>query len=69
MPLNTHQHIQKEVFKKDKYKRITNKSVPSKVEEKKMDEIHQKLNPKQPSKNEQAKLKSPLGFIMKPKYP
>jgi hypothetical protein len=34
-----------------------------------MDEKHKKLNPKQPSKEEQAKLKSPLGFIIKPKYP
>ena len=67
--MSGHKHIQQEVFKKDKYKKITNKSVPSKNEEKKMDEIHKKLNPKQPSKMEQAKLKSPFGFVMKPKYP
>jgi hypothetical protein len=48
---------------------IPNKSLPSKAKEKEMDEKHRKLNPKQPSKEEQAKLKSPLGFIIKPKYP
>lgn len=34
-----------------------------------MQEKHKLYNPKQPSKEEQAKLKSPLGFIIKPKYP
>ena len=69
LPLSSHKNIQQEVFKKDKYKRITNQSLPSKHEEKQMSEIHKKLNPKQPSKAEQAKLKSPFGFVMKPKYP
>ena len=31
--------------------------------------MQQKLNPKRPTLQEQAKLKSPLGFVMKPKYP
>lgn len=34
-----------------------------------MDALHKKLNPRQPSKAENSKLKSPFGFIMQPKYP
>lgn len=34
-----------------------------------MDEKHKMLNPKQPTKEELAKIKSPLGFIIKPRYP
>jgi hypothetical protein len=30
LPLATHQHIQKEVFNKEKYKMIANKSLPPK---------------------------------------
>jgi xanthine/CO dehydrogenase XdhC/CoxF family maturation factor len=48
---------------------IKDKSLPPIQEAKKMDDIHQKLNPKRPTKKEQAKLKSPIGFVMKPKYP
>ena len=69
MPLNTHQHIQKEVFNQEKYTRIPNRSLPAKQKQIEQQEIHSKLNPKQPSKAEQAKLKSPLGMILKPKYP
>jgi hypothetical protein len=34
LPLSTHKHIQEEVFKKEKFKMIPNKSLPSKKEEK-----------------------------------
>lgn len=69
LPLSTHKNIQQEVFKNEKFSRIPNKSLPSKKQDKEMEEKHKMLNPKQPSKEEQAKLKSPLGFIIKPKYP
>lgn len=69
LPLSTHQNIQKEVFNHEKYRMIPNKSLPSKNQQKVMQEKHKMLNPKQPSKQQQAKLKSPLGFIMKPRYP
>ena len=69
MPLNSHQHIQKEVFNAEKFSRIPNRSLPSKQQKVEQAQMHSKLNPKQPSKEEQAKLKSPLGIILKPKYP
>jgi hypothetical protein len=69
IPLSTHQHIQKEVFNKEKYAMIKGRSLPSKEEKEKKEEVSSKLNPKRPSKAEQAKLKSPFGFIMQPKYP
>ena len=47
---------------------IANKSMPSK-DVKEMEAKHKILNPKRPSKLEQAKLKSPMGFVIKPKYP
>ncbi len=34
LPLSTHKNIQQEVFKKEKFKMIPNKSLPSKKEEK-----------------------------------
>lgn len=64
-----HKNIQEEVFKQPKFRMIPNKSLPSKQQTKAMEEKHRQLNPKQPSKEEQSKLKSPLGFIMKPRYP
>ena len=49
---------------------IKGKSLPpGKKEEETMEAVHAKLNPKRPTKAEQAKLKSPLGIVMKPKYP
>jgi hypothetical protein len=36
---------------------------------KEKEEIHAKLNPKRPTKEEISKVKSPLGFVIKPKYP
>jgi hypothetical protein len=51
LPLSTHKHIQQEVFKKEKYKMIPNKSLPSKKEEIEKVEIHNKLNLKRPAKN------------------
>lgn len=70
MPLAQHQHIQHEVFKKEKYSAIKGKSLPpTKAIMRKEEEMHAELNPKRPSKAEQAKLKSPLGFVFKPKYP
>lgn len=69
LPLSTHKEIQKEVFNKQKYTMIKGKSVPPKREIQKKEEISSKLNPKRPTKAEQAKLKSPFGFIMQPKYP
>ena len=70
MPLSSHQHIQQEVFKKEKYGMIKGKSLPpSKVQQKKEESIHNKLNPVRPSKVEQNKLKSPFGFVFQPKDP
>ena len=48
---------------------IPNKSLPSKQMIKEKQEIHSKLNPKRPTKEEISKVKSPLGFVIKPKYP
>lgn len=42
---------------------------PSKKDEEKNMEIHQRLNPKRPSKAEQGIVKSPFGFVFQPKYP
>jgi hypothetical protein len=50
LPLSTHKNIQQEVFKNEKFSRIPNKSLPSKKEEKEMQEKHKLYNPKQPSK-------------------
>jgi hypothetical protein len=69
LPLSTHQHIQKEVFNKEKYALVKGKSVPPVRKEKEQKEMHDKLNPKRPTLAEQAKMKSPLGFVFKPKYP
>jgi hypothetical protein len=69
LPLSTHKHIQQEVFNKEKYALVKGKSVPPVVRQQQQKEMHEKLNPKRPSQAEQAKLKSPLGFVFKPKYP
>lgn len=69
LPLSTHKHIQKEVFNKEKYQLVKGRSLPNGKQEEEKKVIHDKLNPKRPTQAEQAKLKSPLGFIFQRKYP
>lgn len=69
MPLSTHKHIQKEVFNNEKYSMIKGLSLPNGKQKEEQKQIQDKLNPKRPTQAEQAKLKSPMGFIIKPKYP
>lgn len=69
MPLSTHKHIQKEVFNNEKYSIIKGRSLPNGKQKEEQKQIQDKLNPKRPTQAEQAKLKSPMGFIIKPKYP
>jgi hypothetical protein len=70
LPVSSHKAIQEEVFKKEKYAMVKGKSLPpSKIQQLKEEERHGQLNPKRPSKAEQAKLKSPFGFVFQPKYP
>lgn len=69
MPLSTHKHIQKEVFNNEKYSMIKGRSLPNGKQKEEQKQIQDKLNPKRPTQAEQAKLKSPMGFIIKPKYP
>jgi hypothetical protein len=48
---------------------VKGKSLPNGKQRAEQKEIHQKINPKRPTQAEQAKMKSPLGFIFQPKYP
>ena len=69
MPLSTHKHIQKEVFNNEKYSMIKGRSLPNGKQNNEKKQLQDKLNPKRPTQAEQAKLKSPMGFIFQPKYP
>jgi hypothetical protein len=57
------------VFKQEKYPMIKERSATNAKDKKEEQTLHQKLNPKRPTQAEQAKLKSPMGFIFQPKYP
>jgi len=48
---------------------IKGRSLPSGKQREEQKQIQDKLNPKRPNQAEQAKLKSPMGFIFQPKYP
>lgn len=48
---------------------IPNQSLPSKQQDKMKEEVNQKLTLKRATKNELGTIKSPLGFVLKPKYP
>jgi hypothetical protein len=48
---------------------IKGRSLPNGKQQAEKKEMHEKLNPKKPSMAEQAKLKSPFGFVFQPKYP
>jgi hypothetical protein len=69
LPLSSHKHIQKEVFGKEKYALVKGRSLPNGKQQQEKKEVHEKLNPKRPTLAEQAKMKSPLGFVFQPKYP
>ena len=69
LPLSGHKHIQKEVFNKEKYALVKGRSLPNGKQQIEKKEMHGKLNPKRPTLEEQAKIKSPFGFVFQPKYP
>lgn len=69
IPLSTHKHIQKEVFNNEKFSMIKGRSLPNGKQREEQKQIQDKLNPKRPTQAQQAKLKSPMGFIFQPKYP
>jgi hypothetical protein len=48
---------------------IKGRSLPNGKQNNEQKQLQDKLNPKRPTQAEQAKLKSPMGFIFQPKYP